>query len=869
VARPKRQFANQDVADAVDVRAKVVVVDVSPEDMKLCADWKLQIKLAEKRNATWEKRCERIIKRYREERPSQEIEGNSGSKRMNILWSNVETLQPSVYGREPVPIVERRFLDRDDTGRIASQILERSLRYEMPFCGFHDTTQQAVLDYLLVGRGQAWIRYKPIIGPATSLEDMGDDDIEDLGGDGLEHAPDAELDEAEESDATTEQIDEQVLSASLEVEYIHWKDFLHSKARFWKENTWVARRLYPSRKDLIDDFGKEIGGAIPLEMSPETTKGQSSRVNNEDAPESARKGVIYEIWDKATRKVYFVADGFDQFLKEPVDDPLNLEGFWPCPKPLFATMTNDTLEPVPDYIEYQDQALEIDELTNRIDLLISALRVSGVYDSSVKELARLLDEGAENRLIPVPNYAAFAAKGGLEKAVSFMPIEEIANVLKGLFDARDKIKADLFEITGMSDIVRGQADPRETAEAVKTKGRWGSLRLQARQANVARFCRDIIAMMGEVISEHFPTETLINTSGVMYDEGIAGEAPMPPDPPQTPPAPMMGHNGGPPMLGPSQSTAGLLGPTPPPSPGTPPPVMAGPPAPGMVHPPMPGPGAGPMVPGRPMMPPPGGMPPQGPPGAPPQMNPQFQYVLAMAKYNADMQAYEAKKMAAIEKAIDLLRQDKLRGFRIDIETDSTINADANDERESSIAFIQGVTKYMETAFQIAQQQPEAVQVLGKMLLFSVRRFRTGRDLESTLETFIEKMEKQAKAKENAPPQPSPEQQKAMIDLQAAKQKSQAEVQKAQIDAQSSAEDNQREMASKQMDAQIAQQQAALDMEKMRQQMEMQQAEFAMKMRQMQMEMELSAKEHDQKLELAHTSHRLALEKVEKSAKEAA
>lgn len=862
MARPKRQFANQDIEAAVDVR-KVTVGDVSPEDMKLCADWKLQIKLAQKRNSTWEKRCERIIKRYREERPSQDVEGNSGAKRMNILWSNVETLQPSVYGREPVPIAERRFLDRDDTGRIASQILERSLRYEMPFCGFHDTTQQCVLDYLLVGRGQAWLRYKPIIGPASSLEDMGDDDIENLEGMQTEHTPDPELDEAEESDATTEQIDEQVLSASLEVEYVHWKDFNHSTARFWKEVTWVSRTLYPSRKDLVDDFGEEIGNAIPLEMSPDVIKGQSSRASAEQAPDSARKGIVHEIWDKATRKVYFIADGFDQFLKEPVDDPLNLEGFWPCPKPLFATMTNDTLEPVPDYIEYQDQALEIDELTNRIDLLISALKVAGVYDASVKELERILSEGTENRLIPVMNWAAFSAKGGLPAGISFIPIKEISEVLQGLFDARDKIKADLFEITGMSDIVRGQADPRETAEAVKTKGRWGSLRLQARQANVARFCRDIIAMMGEVISEHFPNETLINTSGVMYDEGIVGEPPVEPEAPQTPPNPMMGHNGGPPMPGPSQPPAGLLGPTPPPSPGPSPQVMAGPPAPGMVHPPMPGPGAGPM------MPHPGGMPPQGPSGSLPQMNPQLQYIFAMAKYNTDLQAYEAKKMAAIEKAIDLLRQDKLRGFRIDIETDSTINADANEEKQSRIQFIEGITKYLETAFQIAQQQPEAVPMLGKMVLFAVRGFRTGRDLESTIETFIEKMEKQAKAKENAPPQPSPEQQKAMIDLQAAKQKSQAEVQKAQIDAQSSQEDNQREMASKQMDAQIAQQQAQLDMQKMRDDAQMQQAEFARKMAQMQMEMELSAKEHEQKLELAETTHKMALEKAKDARKDKA
>src|SRR5579872_4783660 len=151
----------------------------------MCADWKLQIELAEQRNEKWERRCKRIIKRYREERPDGDGTASgisAGQKRMNVLWSNVQTLKPCVYGRQPVPIAERRFLDRDDTGRVGSQILERALRYEMNFCGFHDTVEQSVEDYLLVGRGVAWLRYKPIIGQASSMTDMGDDELTDQSG---------------------------------------------------------------------------------------------------------------------------------------------------------------------------------------------------------------------------------------------------------------------------------------------------------------------------------------------------------------------------------------------------------------------------------------------------------------------------------------------------------------------------------------------------------------------------------------------------------------------------------------------------------------------------------------------------------------
>ena len=92
------------------------------------------------------------------------------------------------------------------------------------------------------------------------------------------------------------------------------------------------------------------------------------------------QAVVYEIWWKPERKVYFIADGYDEICKE-VDDPLKLEGFFPCPCPVNATMTNSTTIPVPDYAESQDQYAQIDDLTKRIDILTSACKVIGVYDT--------------------------------------------------------------------------------------------------------------------------------------------------------------------------------------------------------------------------------------------------------------------------------------------------------------------------------------------------------------------------------------------------------------------------------------------------------------------------------------------------------
>ena len=67
-----------------------------------------------------------------------------------------------------------------------------------------------------------------------------------------------------------------------------------------------------------------------------------------------------------------MAEGWNGWVLKPEADPLRLEQFFPNAKPVWSISTNNTLEPVPEYLEYEDQALELDDLTERIDKLTDA-----------------------------------------------------------------------------------------------------------------------------------------------------------------------------------------------------------------------------------------------------------------------------------------------------------------------------------------------------------------------------------------------------------------------------------------------------------------------------------------------------------------
>lgn len=715
------------------------------DSMKEAAYWHEQIKQCETDRRTWMTQVKKIVRRYRDERADKD--NTPQTRRMNLLWSNVETLSPAVYGKQPVPIAERRYKDKDPVGRAASTILERSLRYEMEPSGFDTSAKQIVQDYLLAGRGTPWVRYCPEFGDPITVQT--DNYAEE----------DGEKSEPNEEDDLRE-----VTSEGLEVDYIHYNDFYHGRARYWSEVPWVGKRVFMTRKAMKARKFKDAD-KIPLTHSPQ------GKWDGEVAPQSDQEqtqAVIYEIWCKDELKVFWIAKDWTEILDEK-PDPLNLKQFWPCPRPLFATITNDSMIPVPDFVEYQDQADEIDSMTNRIAMLAKALKAAGVYAAAEKDLARLLEEGSDNVMIPVAQWAMFAEKGGLAGVMSFLPIKEVAEVLSKLTEARNVAKNDLYELTGIADIIRGVSDPNETMGAQKLKSNYANLRLKDRQDAVAKCMRDTLCIMGEIIAEHFSPETLIEMSGAMFDEGLM--PPMPAQPPQMPSPPMQ----------PGQQ-------------------------PGMM-------------------------------GAPPPPDPRI----------VEMQQKKAK-IAFLMQAVQLLKNDKMRGFRIDIETDSTIQGDQAQEKSDRIEFITAATKFLEAAAQIGAQIPEATPLMTKMLGFGIRGFRVSRDLEAAFDEFSDEMDQKAKKMANAPRPPSPEEikarserEKAQADIAQTQLEGKVELERQQMENAGEQKNNQMDIMGKKLDFVLEQFKAMAEMKKM-------EAEQQSNDRQLAREEQHDAASHERKME---------------------
>jgi hypothetical protein len=173
-----------------------------------------------------------------------------------------------------------------------------------------------------------------------------------------------------------------------------------------------------------------------------------------------------------------------------------------------------------------------------------------------------------------------------------------------------------------------------------------------------------------------------------------------------------------------------------------------------------------------------------------------------------------------------MKSEPARSFRIEVASDSLVEMDEAQEKQSRTEFLTAFGQAMQNSLPIMQQAPEFAPLFAEGLMFVVRTFKGGRSLENALESTIEKL--------NAPkpPQgPSPEQQQAeaMQQMEQAKmqQSQQAEQMKMQATMQAEQMKMQAAQQLEQMKSQMAAEleqfraQQAIQLEQMRQEAETQ------------------------------------------------
>lgn len=448
--------------------------------------WKDELRKAQHEEKDWRERAQKVIDRYRDDARRDK----ATSERFNILWANTEILRAHLFPSSPNPDVRRRNDREDDesAGREAARALERALSFYQDTNSFDRAVDMALIDMLLTGRGVIRVAHDPEIEERRGQIDPSDP---------LREPPTVEV----------------VTDQQLRWEYVHWRDFAVSPARSWSEVRWVAFRHFLTRDQLREFFDDEIAEEIPLDFAPESGEEQPSNV--------FKQSEIWEIWDKQNRERVWVNLGFERLI-ETEPDPLELDGFWPMPAPLYAVPTPNSMIPVPEFTLYQDQARELDRITTRIKRLVEQMKRRGLYAADQGNTLKQLEDADDNQFFPVEDFSALMEKGGLAQAFQQEDLSQGREALQVLYQQRETLLNTIFQVTGISDIVRGQGQGNETATAQRLKGQFAGTRLSKRQLDVERWLKEAYEVSAEVIAEHWQPQILQQITGVELTEEVAG-----------------------------------------------------------------------------------------------------------------------------------------------------------------------------------------------------------------------------------------------------------------------------------------------------------------------------------------------------------
>lgn len=650
-----------------------------PGTKHAAAFWFKQLDAADKREEAWRKQGTEVQCRYLDDRKGY-LDGEVYERRVNILWSNTELQKGSLFANLGNPDVRRAFPKPGRDNKIARTcglVLERALtacnnRYS-PKAQIKD----AVEDQLLPGRGICWLEYEATVGagdkpkPSSSLEKF-------------RKAKPESSDQAAPNSDQAPQPSEHIAYQDSRFCHVEWKDFRHGSAKKWDDVPWVARlKLYT--KDDVKDLWPDMADKIKCDYVVEEQK-TTGLMGDKD--QDFRRAKIWEIWYKPKKIRVYAAEGCDEELSRE-DDPYHLEGFFPCPMPLYAVKTASSLTPKSEFLQYKDQADELDRVNTRIWRLLEKLRYCGVYDASGEDSDALTDIGnlEDGQFKPYKNFRALAEGGGLAAAFQVRDLAPIAAAIQALSQRAMELIQAIFEVTGLSDVLRGATDPNETLGAQDLKARFGSQRMQNKQEDVQDFVCALYKMQAELIAEHYEREQLEEMTGIRLplaadrDEAKA-------------------------LLKASEQAKTAAQ---------------------QMQQAQPQPGAAP------------GMPPQMPAQQPPQ-DP-----LADVEPDIIQELTEIADACSWEEVSAVLRSDDRRNYKIDVETDATDYEETESEKKQRIEFVTMMQGLIASALQAGQSNPGVWTLAKEMTMFAARAFKIGRSLEETIDDTFEQMRK-------APPQ---------------------------------------------------------------------------------------------------------------------
>ncbi|ANH49102.1 hypothetical protein [Tritonibacter mobilis] len=427
---------------------------------------------------------------------------NRISDKTALIHSNIDVLKPLLFSETPQPVVRRRFRGDgrvDETDLMAAEAGQRIAQFLIETEPFDDVMECVRDDWLITDRGAGRVYYKADIANISITDPMSGEEVQ-----------------------VPVKTRERVCPR-----YVEWRRLVFAPSHSWENMPWLAFETPMTRSMIEKRFGLEVAERVNFNQKGLVGSSQAMREDDRDPDnhliedsETGEKAIspfdtamVWEIWNRDSEEVIWWSASYTDGVLDKEADPLGLEDFYPMPKPLLGTTKGEQLTPRPSIKYYERRAREIDLASEKLHTILDVVSVSGLFPGQMQdEVKKLLD--GNNTMIPVESWIKLMEKGGTNNIIQWLPLQHMIAAIQALITLREQAKQAMFEASGVSDIMRAQGNPNETATAQQIKGRYAGLRLSDRQRKMAIYARDMLRLMVEIAVEHFDTDYIADMTGL-------------------------------------------------------------------------------------------------------------------------------------------------------------------------------------------------------------------------------------------------------------------------------------------------------------------------------------------------------------------
>lgn len=436
-----------------------------------------------------------------------EAVGIETNQRLNLYHRDIEMRRRYLLANMPEIEVKRRDGDAEDhVARVASILAGRTLKddleREQPLIGL------ALLDWLLCAVGVNRILYHETKAtrPAVARDERDNVILDEAG------MPTATL--GDDGKPATEQY---TADQECETVYVPRRDFLYADARVWGEVEWVAFRSWLTREEVAQRFGATEATNLEYEARQETEGGTSDK--RKDMHKPAMTVGVWEVWHKGeNRRVWLtpsVKTGTPMKFLDAKDGGYDLEGFFPCPAPLFRNLTNDRLMPMPDFEVLKPLYRRLHGIQDRIARIERAMRPVAVVSSRYAALAKQFSSGDDGPEVvtrsDAPDESALDDRG-----MEWIDLKTLGDALESAMRSRAETISLIERLSGTAEILRSDMQPRpQTATEATLKAKASLVGVGSMAKELARFVEDLLQIKLTVIVQEYSHNKLLRMANAM------------------------------------------------------------------------------------------------------------------------------------------------------------------------------------------------------------------------------------------------------------------------------------------------------------------------------------------------------------------